>query len=146
MGSRHRKQDSTTLRAAVAGFSVAAVIGVPSVIAMAIAPSDGPVDVPAASAQSINQPVRLDGRVVAVTPTSVTALGSDGKSVTYQVTPETTSVTQAGGGVGAESFPFTVNDEVSIVGEVRGGTAVATAVAAREATGPAGPPMDYALP
>ena len=90
--------------------------------------------------------VREQGRLVAVTPTSVTALGADGVARTYVVDSNTNAITVAGSQVGNTAGTFAVNDEVAIVGEVRDGTAVATAVAHRDVSALNGPPMDAATP
>lgn len=140
MGSRHRKQSGGLTKTAVAAVAIGAGIGVPSLVALAVTPEAAPPVQP----QSSVQPLQQDGRVVAVTSTTLTAVGPDGRSTTFLVTPDTTSVTPEGGQVG--NLPFEVNDEVSIVGEVRGDTAVATAVAERGVAQLNGPPMDYALP
>jgi hypothetical protein len=83
------------------------------------------------------------GRIVAVSDSSVTALGADGVLRTFVMTPDTTTVTRQGGHSGAAASTFAVNDQVSIVGEVRNGTAVATAVAEQSVANLDGPPMDY---
>lgn len=80
--------------------------------------------------------------MVAVTDDSLTAQSADGSARTYALTPQTTSVTAAGGGVGPDGAAFEINDEVSIVGEVRDGSAVATAVASQAVSNLNGPPMD----
>lgn len=98
--------------------------------------------VPAASDQTIVQ----EGTIVAVTPTSVTAVGADGVARTYLVDGQTNAITSDGSRVGAAVTAFAVDDPVSIVGVVRNGAPVATAVAHRDVTGLGGPPMDYALP
>lgn len=94
---------------------------------------------PPAPAQSVRQ----YGTVIAVTPGSVTARSADGYTQTYLVTPNTALI---GHGVGQSvSVPshFTVNDHVVIVGTIRDGTALATAVADHDGGRGDGPPMDY---
>jgi hypothetical protein len=88
------------------------------------------------------QPLTQDGRIVAVSPDSVTAQSADGRIQTYRVTPDTTALTPTGNHVLSPVAAFAVNDEVQIVGELSGGTATATTVADRAVTGLAGPPMD----
>lgn len=88
------------------------------------------------------QPVSQVGRLVAVTPTTVTAESVDGFARTYVITPETNAITAAGSAVGGAATSFSVDDEVSIVGVVRDGTAVATAVAHQQVSTLNGPPMD----
>ena len=88
------------------------------------------------------QPVSQVGKLVSVTPTSVTAESVDGFARTYVITPETNAITAAGSAVGAAATSFAVDDEVSIVGVLRDGTAVATAVAHQQVSNLNGPPMD----
>jgi hypothetical protein len=90
--------------------------------------------------ESHPKPVAQEGRVVAVSADSLTAQSADGSARTYVVTPQTASVTAQGGGVGTAAFA--INDEVSIVGVLRDGTAVATTVADRDVSNLNGPPMD----
>lgn len=137
MGSRHRKQNRLLTKARTVGAAGAFLAVTPGVVGVLLlnSPSGEPVG---AAPQA--KPVAQEGRVVAVTPQSLTAQSPDGSARTYVVTPQTTSVTMQGGGVAP--LPFAVNDEVTIVGELRGGTAVATAVAARNVSNLNGPPMD----
>lgn len=134
MGSRHRKRHHpfTATRAAAALLAAGpAAVGV----LLLASPS-----VPAVGSASQPKPVAQEGRVVAVSADSLTARSADGSDRTYVVTPQTASVTVAGGGVGTAAFD--VNDEVSIVGVMRDGTAIATTVAAAEVSNLNGPPMD----
>lgn len=89
------------------------------------------------------QPVKQDGTLVAVTANSVTARSANGYTQTYLVTPNTGLFAGGGSQFASATSCFKVNDEVEIVGTIQGGTALATAVADREATRGAGPPMDY---
>jgi hypothetical protein len=90
------------------------------------------------------QPVSQEGRLVAVSPTSVTAQSDDGFARTYLVDSQTNAITERGSTIGSAGTTFAVNDEVSIVGIVRDGTAVATAVADKQVSDLNGPPMDGA--
>lgn len=137
MGSRHRKQNRllhTTRAVSAAGALLAAAPAAVGVFLLA-APDGPPVGF-----ESHPKPVSQEGTVVAVSADSLTAQSADGSARTYVVTPQTTSVTVQGGAVG--TTPFGVNDEVTIIGEMREGTAVATAVAALEVSNLDGPPMD----
>lgn len=82
------------------------------------------------------------GTIVAVSPTSVTALSVDGVARTYVINSDTNAITERGSLVGGAATAFAVNDEVSIVGIERDGTAVATAVADQRVSSLNGPPMD----
>lgn len=89
------------------------------------------------------QPVMQNGKLIAVGDDWVTAQGFDGVTRTYRITPDTMSLTPTGNHIMSPATAFAVNDEVQIVGQVQGGTAVATTVADREVTGLNGPPMDF---
>ncbi len=93
---------------------------------------------PAPTAQSVRQ----EGTVIAVSADSVTARSANGYAQTYQVTPNTSVITKSGSQSATASSHFAVNDHVDIVGTIRGGTALATAVAEHDAGHGDGPPMD----
>jgi hypothetical protein len=139
MGSRHRKQRRALTTTHTVGAAGALLAAGPAVVGVLLLSS--PHDGPAVGAGTHAKPVAQDGRIVALSPVSLTAQSADGTARTYVVTPQTTSVTPQGGG-SAAALPFVINDEVSIVGEMRDGTAVATAVAARAVSNLDGPPMD----
>ncbi|WP_082946655.1 hypothetical protein [Mycobacterium sp. ACS4054] len=90
-----------------------------------------------------SQSVRQEGTVIAVSPGSVTARSANGYTQTYLVTPNTALIGHGGGQPAGVASHFTVNDHVEIVGTIQGGTALATAVADRDAGRGDGPPMDY---
>jgi hypothetical protein len=140
----NKKRSSTWANALVIASIAVAFAAV--VAALAVHVVDGS---PTASRQSSQlaqaapqQPVSQVGRLVAVTPTTVTAESVDGFARTYVITPETNAITAAGGAVGGAATSFAVDDEVSIVGVVRDGTVVATAVAHQQVSNLNGPPMD----
>ena len=124
-----------TRTVAAAGALLAASPAVVGVLLLS-SPSGGAVGV-----ETQAKPVVQEGRVVAVSANSLTAQSADGSARTYAVTPQTTSVTTRGGDA-VTPLPFAVDDQVSIVGEVREGVAVATAVAALTVSNLDGPPMD----
>jgi hypothetical protein len=145
MGSRHRSRadrERRLVRLLIGGAMVVLGVAVASLGIVHLVGGASPEPVRVVQTQPLTQ----DGRIVAVTDTSVTAVGPDGVAQTYVVTPETTSLTPQGGQGGAANQAFAVNDEVLIVGEFRNGTAIATAVAARGVSDMNGPPMDSALP
>jgi hypothetical protein len=94
------------------------------------------------AAPGVPQSVSQEGRVVALSATSVTAQSVDGFARTYVINAETNAITEHGSLIGGAGTAFEVNDEVSIVGVVRDGTAVATAVADKRVSDLNGPPMD----
>ena len=90
-----------------------------------------------------SQPVRQEGTVIAVSADSVTARSANGYTQTYLVTPNTTLITNGGSQPATAAPHFAINDRVDIVGTIRGGTALATAVADRDMGHGNGSPMDY---
>lgn len=93
-----------------------------------------------------SQPVQQEGTVIAVTADSVTARSANGYTQTYRVTPNTAIITRNGSRNVSAPAHFAVNDRIAIVGTIRGGTALATAVAERAATRGDGRPMDFGDP
>lgn len=147
MAPRHLKQDRHRSSAntvmvvaslAVAFVAIVAALAVHLVDGEPTAVQQGARVTAAAPQQLVSQ----EGRLVAVTPTSVTAESMDGFARTYVITPETNAITAAGSAVGGAATSFAVDDEVSIVGVVRDGKAVATAVAHKQVSNLNGPPMD----
>jgi len=146
MSGRHRTRSS---RSNVVIGSIAASVGVSSVLAAAIVELVTP-DAPAAATQPApqaaqEQPLTQQGRLIAVTPDSLTTQSANGLTQTYTITPTTTAITDAGGQTTSAAAAFAVNDEVTVVGTRRGDMVVATAVAHQSATGPAGRPMDFGV-
>ncbi len=146
MASRHLKPDHGSSRANVVAATIAFVVAFAAIVAaVGVHVVDGAPTAareapdPAAAAQ---QPLRQQGRLVAVSPTSVTAESVDGFARTYVITSETNAITAAGSRIGGAATTFAVNDVVSIVGVLRDGTAVATAVADQRVSNLDGPPMD----
>ncbi|RDH74437.1 hypothetical protein DVS77_31930 [Mycolicibacterium moriokaense] len=124
--------------------SIAASVGVSSVLAAAIVELVTPETSASPQAVQQEQPLTQQGRLISVTPDTLTTQSADGTLQTFSITPDTTAIT----GSGQSSTPassFTVNDEVMIVGTRKGEDAVATAVADKAAVGPQGRPMDYGL-
>lgn len=91
-----------------------------------------------------SQPVRQEGTVIAVSANSVTARSADGYTQTYLVTPNTAFVTN-GSRSAAAAWHFAINDHVDIIGTIRNGTAMATAVADRDVANGNGLPMDHVV-
>ena len=146
MAPRHlRKNRSSTLTNSLVVASIA-VAFVAVVAALAVHVLEGGATASRQGSEfaraAQQQPVSQVGRLVAVTPTTVTAESVDGFARTYVITPETNAITAAGSAVGGAATSFAVDDQVSIVGVVRDGTAVATAVAHQQVSNLNGPPMD----
>lgn len=151
MNSGHGKHARRTPRATAIALTVSFVVAFAAVAAavlMHIADSastqaSAPAPAPTVGA---GQPIMQEGRLVAVTPNSLTALGADGVARTYVIDAQTNGITMSGSHIGTAASAFAVNDEVSILGVTRGGANIATVVAHRQATGGNAAPMDYALP
>ena len=146
MSGKHRAKLS---RSNLVVGSIAASVGVSSVLAATIVELVSPEASTAASSPmpqvaQPQQPLTQQGRLIAVTPDSLTTQSADGSINTYVVTPSTTAITETGQSA-SPAASFTVNDEVMVVGTRQGGTAVATAVADKSVAGAQGPPMDYGL-
>ncbi len=99
------------------------------------APSDS---APQARTAAAEAPIEIQrtGQVVTVSEDALTTVSPEGHTTTFRLPPDTNRVT---GG-------FEPSQNVVVVGVVRNGVPVATAVAERGAVGPDGPPMDYGLP
>ena len=87
-----------------------------------------------------------EGTLIAVSAESVTARSANGYTQTYRVSPNTALII-AGfnaekGQSTAATARFKINDEVEIVGTIQGGTALATAVADRDAGHGGAAPME----
>jgi hypothetical protein len=127
------------ISASVAGAGVVAAAAV-----QLLAPAESPAP-PAASTAPVTADapaLNHEGRLIAVTPDSVTARSADGVTQTYRITPETTALTEQGNHTVSPATTFDVDDEVAIVATVQNGTPVATTVADRRVSGLNGPPMD----
>jgi hypothetical protein len=145
MSGKHRARTS---RSNLVIGSIAASVGVSSVLAAAIVELVSPEAPPAAGSSTPpaaqQQPLTQQGRLIEVSPDSLTTQSADGSINTYTVTPNTTAVTGSGQNASLATS-FTVNDEVMVVGTRQGGTVVATAVADKSAVGPQGRPMDFGV-
>jgi hypothetical protein len=126
-------------------FAVAFAAVVTALI-MHLADSGATAPRPEPAPVAVTAPVIQEGRLIAVSPDSLTAQGPDGVTRTYRVDGQTHGVTAAGSQIGDTTENFTVNDEVSIIGVTRGGDNVATTVVHRDVANLNGAPMDYALP
>jgi hypothetical protein len=146
MSGRHRARSS---RSNFVIGSIAASVGVSSVLAAAIVelvtPEASTAATPPTPQAAQEQSLIQQGRLIAVTPNSLTAQSADGLTQTYAITPNTTAITVSGGQTASAAAVFAINDEVTVVGTREGGAVVATAVADKSAVGPAGRPMDFGL-
>jgi hypothetical protein len=163
MGAKHRMTDLPGRRSRinprgwrsasatildVAPVSVLCAAGLAALVISAVASEtpSGTGDVIAHEQLRAPQPVSQEGTLIAVSAESVTARSANGYTQTYRVSPNTALITA---GFNAEkSQPaaatarFKINDEVEIVGTIQGGTALATAVADRDAGHGGAPPME----
>jgi hypothetical protein len=147
VASRHLKHSRGWSRAnyffAIASFAVAfaAITAAVAVHVIDGSPTAAREDTHTAPVDP-QQPFSQEGRLVAVTPTSMTAETVDGFARTYVINSETNAITAGGSMIGGAATSFAVDDEVSIIGFVQGGTPVATAVADKQVSNLNGPPMD----
>ena len=109
-----------------------------------VQPRSTPLREFAALHSEVSHPMTVEqvGNVVAITDTSLTAISSDGTIRTYLITPLTTAVTVAPSRHESASSQFSLNDLVSIVGTVDGGTFTATVLVDQALADGNGPPMD----
>jgi hypothetical protein len=145
MASRHLKRDDKTSRVdavmVVTLFAVATA-AISAAMVVHVVSADATAARRPAAVTAVQQPISQEGRLVAVSPTSVTAESVDGFARTYVIDSQTNAITTKGSLIGGAATAFAVNDEVAIVGVVRDGTAVATAVAEKRVSNLNGPPMD----
>jgi hypothetical protein len=139
MSGRHRAR---TTKSHLIATSILASVGISSVVSVAVVEWMPTTD-NAANPPAMTQSLQQQGRLIAVTADSITTQGADGSVQTFVVTPQTTTVGGLQNSAGASSFA--VNDEVEVVGTRQGDAVVATAIAAKSATGLQGRPMDYGL-
>lgn len=144
-GKHARRTRHTTVISLSISFAVAFAAVVTALI-MHLADSGAPAARTEPAPVAATQPVTQQGRLIAITPDSLTAQGADGVARTYRVDDQTHGITSAGSQLGRTAERFTLNDEVSIIGVTRGGANVATTVVHRDVANLGGPPMDYALP
>jgi hypothetical protein len=145
MGSKHQRQDRDDGQFNRVFAAVTAAVVFTAVVSAAVVffiGSSVPYGQGAPDAATTAQPVSQQGTLVAVSPDSVTARSSNGFARTYQINAETTAITGAGSRIGSAASAFDVNDEVSILGVIRDGTAIATTVAGLAVSDLSGPPMD----
>ncbi|BBX64322.1 hypothetical protein MSAS_34960 [Mycobacterium saskatchewanense] len=154
VGAKHRMtappEQSRPSRRTMSGIasicelaSAAVVCGAAVVAVLVGVEPEKPVVVAEQGTPATSQPVHQEGTVVAVSANSVTARSSNGYTQTYVVTPNTTVVIKGGSLPATAASRFAINDQVDIVGTIQGGTALATAVADRDAWHGDGPPMDF---
>ena len=143
MSGRHRTRSS---RSNLVIGSIAASVGVSSVLAAAIVELVTPETPTAATQPAQDQSLTQEGRLIAITDDSLTAQSANGVTRTYAITPNTAGITESGAGQTASTAAsFAVNDQVVVVGTRQDGAVIATAVAEKSATDGAGRPMDFGL-
>jgi hypothetical protein len=145
MASRHSKRDEKSSRVeavmVVMLFAVATA-AISAAMVVHVVSGDATAARTPATVAAVQQPISQEGRLVAVSPTSLTAESVDGFARTYVIDSQTNAITTKGSLIGGAATAFAVNDEVAIVGVVRDGIAVATAVAEKRVSNLNGPPMD----
>lgn len=149
MGTGPGKHARRTPHATVISLSISFAVAFAAVVAalvMQLAEPGVTSPRPEPASVAVSQPVTQEGRVIAISPDSLTAQGSDGVVRTYRVDDQTHGITAAGSRMGGTAQNFALNDQVSIIGVTRGGDNVATTVVHRDVANLNGPPMDYALP
>ncbi|WNG82407.1 hypothetical protein C6A86_001485 [Mycobacterium sp. ITM-2016-00316] len=144
-GRHARSTPHTTVLSLSISFAVA-FAAVITALLMHLMDSGVAASRPAPAPVAATTPVTQEGRVVAISPDSLTAQGPDGVARTYRIDDQTHGITAAGSQLGGTAERFTLHDEVSIIGVIRGGDNLATTVVHRDAADLNGPPMDYALP
>ncbi|CAN7178407.1 hypothetical protein [Mycolicibacterium frederiksbergense] len=144
-GRHARKTPHTTVLSLSISFAVA-FAAVVTTLLMHLMDTGVAAPRPEPAPAAVTQPIIQEGRVIAISADSLTAQGSDGVARTYRVDDQTHGITAAGSRLGGTAERFTLDDEVSIVGVIRGGDNVATTVVHRDVADLNGPPMDYALP
>ena len=144
-GRHARRTPHTTVLSLSMSFAVA-FAAVMTALLMHLMDSGVAAPPPESAPVAVTTPVTHEGRVIAISPDSLTAQGPDGVARTYRVDDQTHGITAAGSQLGGTAEHFTLHDEVSIIGVIRGGHNVATTVVHRDAANLNGPPMDYALP
>jgi hypothetical protein len=82
-----------------------------------------------------HEEIQRVGQVIAASKDMVTTSTPDGQTTTFRITPDTAQIGAPG-----------LKKNVVVLGVVRDGVAIATAIADQAAAGPEGPPMDYQLP
>jgi hypothetical protein len=145
-GKHARRTPHTTVISLSISFAVAFAAVVTALIMQLADSGRAAAPRPEPAPVAVTQPVTQQGRLIAISPESLTAQGPDGVARTYRVDDQTHGITAAGSRMGGTAESFTVNDEVSIIGVTRGADNVATTVVHRDVANLNGPPMDYALP
>lgn len=142
MAAKHRYRRPSrhpNLVAAIGGAALGiAGVGAYSVITDG---TEAPAQAQSAPAPQTIHHVQQQGTVVAVTDAMLTTRDSAGTTVTYSLTPDTTSVTPQGSGTVPSTIE--VGDTVRIQATVSDGAQVATAVADHNVANLGGPPMDW---
>ncbi len=140
----HRTTPINTVISLTISFAIAfAAVVSALIVQLADAPA---APSPADPAPVAVQPLPQQGRLIAVSPDSLTAQTPDGALHTYALDAQTHGITAEGSRIGSTAEAFAVNDEVAIVAVLRGGKHVAMTIAHRDVAALNGPPMDYALP
>jgi hypothetical protein len=146
MSSRHRlvAQSPNNGVRGVFSASLLAVAVFAAILAGSLvdtATSEGVAE--AAVPPQATKPVSQEGTLIAVSAGSMTARSANGYTQTYVVTSDTLAITNGGSEPFGVAPRFAVNDEVNIVGTMRNGTVLVTAVAHRDLGHGDARPMDF---
>lgn len=149
MAGRHRLPRRPATVGPVCGMA-SMIVAAGAIGLLAAVVDDGPrtatVQVTPAAADLSAQDIQRTGRVTAVSPNSLTTTSADGRVTTFRITPDTVAITRPGVSAPFAPTSFAPAQNVVVLGVVRDGVPVATAIADPTVAGPAGPPMDYQLP
>jgi len=127
--SARRAMSGVALACEVASAWVLCAASLAALVTNSGGPDKRTIEATLGAPSRVSQQVRQEGTVVAVSGDSVTARSADGYTQTYRVTPNTTVISHTGGQTATAPGHFAVNDRVVIVGTIKDGAALATAVA-----------------
>jgi hypothetical protein len=154
MGAEHRTTEFPEHKRARRGMSnrtliivAASVLGAVGLTLLVDAThsekATGPAVVTVQGQPILPQPVSQEGTLISVSANSLTARSANGYTQTYLVTSDTLAITNGGSEPFGVAPRFAVNDEVNIVGTMRNGTVLVTAVAHRDLGHGDARPMDF---
>ena len=135
---RHRlSRRRNLLRSCLTTASMMGVAGAAGflITANALQSEAAPAPQQPVTAAASPEAIQRSGQVIAASEDSLTTSSPDGRTTTFRITSDTAQIGAPG-----------LKANVVVLGVVRDGVAVATAIADQGAVGPDGPPMDHQLP